>query len=73
MAIWRWCWIWFFGCKQGRGLSEQRTLVLAALDTIGTVIRYWRLRVLPAEGGPIGAQANEVKNLLANVDTNYRQ
>jgi hypothetical protein len=22
---------------------------------------------------PIGAQANEVKNLLANVDTDYRQ
>jgi hypothetical protein len=29
---------------------------------------------LPATGDcPIGAQANEVKNFLANVDTNYRQ
>jgi len=29
---------------------------------------------LPAKGdGPIDAQANEVKNLLADVDTDYRQ
>jgi hypothetical protein len=29
---------------------------------------------LPAKGDcPIGAQANEVKNLLADVDTDYRQ
>ena len=29
---------------------------------------------LPAKGDcPIGAQANEVKNFLADVDTNYRQ
>ena len=30
---------------------SSETLILAALDAIGPVIWYWRLRVLPAEGG----------------------
>ena len=36
------------------------TLVLAALDAIGTVIWHWRLRVLPAEGGADGCRRRRV-------------
>jgi hypothetical protein len=38
------------------------TLVLAALDAIGTVIWYWRLRVLPAEDGADGCRRRRVAN-----------
>jgi len=40
--------------RTGRGLSDQRALVLVALDAISPVIWYSMLQILPAEGGAEG-------------------
>ena len=55
------------------------TLVLAALGAIGTVIWYWRLRVLPGEGGADGcrwrrvASAGEIAASDRSGDEGWRQ
>jgi hypothetical protein len=55
------------------------TLVLAALDAIGTVIWYSMLRVLPAQGGADGcrrrrvANAGEIAALDRSGDGEWRQ
>jgi hypothetical protein len=55
------------------------TLVLAALDAIGTVIWYCRFQVLPAEGGADGyrrrrvASAGEISAADRSGDGGWRQ